>query len=273
MIQKKHKIIHFSDSHAGGPAEDWMAYIDKRWVGVFNYKFRRRFKHDQSLLYKAVEYILKEKPDIAICSGDITSTGQPGEFQIALKALAPLVESDIPFIYIPGNHDCYVKRKSCVEAMKDAMRYLNRGKLEFDELPTVVNQDWCDIIVVNESFPTNLLMSWGYMKKPSREFIKKICAEPTDKPRILLGHFPLIEDHPMLRFRHRMWFQNEIVELLKNGKIDVSLCGHVHAPYTELDSRGRGEICAGSVTRNACMAEVEYNPGDDIFTYRKITLS
>lgn len=25
------KILHFSDPHAGGPAEDWMAYIDKRW--------------------------------------------------------------------------------------------------------------------------------------------------------------------------------------------------------------------------------------------------
>ena len=38
------KIIHFSDPHAGGPAEDWMAYFDKRWVGVFNYRFRRRFR-------------------------------------------------------------------------------------------------------------------------------------------------------------------------------------------------------------------------------------
>ena len=40
------KILHFSDPHAGGPAEDWMAYIDKRWVGVFNYRFRRQFRHD-----------------------------------------------------------------------------------------------------------------------------------------------------------------------------------------------------------------------------------
>ena len=42
------KIVHFSDPHAGGSAEDWMAYVDKRWVGVFNYRFRRRFRHDDS---------------------------------------------------------------------------------------------------------------------------------------------------------------------------------------------------------------------------------
>ena len=49
------KIVHLSDPHAGGPAEDWMAYFDKRWVGVFNYRFRRRFKHDLSKLERAVE--------------------------------------------------------------------------------------------------------------------------------------------------------------------------------------------------------------------------
>lgn len=46
------KIIHFSDPHAGGPAEDWLAYVDKRWVGVFNYRFRRQFRHDMSKLKK-----------------------------------------------------------------------------------------------------------------------------------------------------------------------------------------------------------------------------
>ena len=72
------KIVHFSDPHAGGPAEDFLAYIDKRWVGVFNYNFRRKFRHDMTKLEKAVRYILDTKPDVAVCTGDLTSTGQPG---------------------------------------------------------------------------------------------------------------------------------------------------------------------------------------------------
>ena len=44
------KIIHFSDPHAGGPAEDWLAYVDKRWVGVFNYRFRRQFRQKRSTI-------------------------------------------------------------------------------------------------------------------------------------------------------------------------------------------------------------------------------
>ena len=73
-----------------------MAYFDKRWVGVFNYRFRRRFRHDLSLLEKAVQYILKVKPDAAVCTGDLTSTGQPGEFEKSLAILKPLKESGIP---------------------------------------------------------------------------------------------------------------------------------------------------------------------------------
>ena len=131
------KIVHFSDPHAGGSAEDWMAYFDKRWVGVFNYRFRRRFRHDLKLLEKAVEYILAVKPDAAVCTGDLTSTGQPGEFAKTLEILKPLQESGIPLIYMPGNHDCYVKRSKCVTAMKNAVSFLNGAEFNFDSLPRV----------------------------------------------------------------------------------------------------------------------------------------
>jgi predicted MPP superfamily phosphohydrolase len=266
------KIIHFSDSHAGGPAEDWMAYIDKRWVGVFNYRFRRKFQHDQRMMVKAVEYIIKEKPDLAICTGDITSTGQPGEFKQSLDILQPLRDSDIPLIYIPGNHDCYVRRKHCIKAMKDAVKYLSKGNLEFDDLPTVKYFGGCEFIIVNESVPTSLLSSCGYMTAKSRNFVIEQCAKEKTGPRILIGHYPLVEDYPLLRFRHRMWGQGKIIELLKQKKIDLSLNGHMHVPYARLDESGRGEICAGSITRNDCLATIEYSGKEDVFKYQNIIL-
>ncbi|UKI34151.1 MAG: metallophosphoesterase [Lentisphaeria bacterium] len=83
------KIVHFSDPHAGGPAEDLLAYIDKRWVGVFNYNFRRKFRHDMTKLENAVRYILDTKPDVAVCTGDLTSTGQPGGVRAGAADSAP----------------------------------------------------------------------------------------------------------------------------------------------------------------------------------------
>ena len=60
------KIAHFSDPHLGAPVDDWTALFDKRWVGLFNYKFRRSYQHDPSYLERAVQYILENNFDVVL---------------------------------------------------------------------------------------------------------------------------------------------------------------------------------------------------------------
>ena len=251
------KIAHFSDPHAGGGAEDWMAYFDKRWVGVFNYRFRRRFKHDLGKLEMAVKYVLDTRPDVAVCTGDLTSTGQPGEFERVLKILTPLRDSGIPFLYLPGNHDCYVKRPKCVAAVNRAVEFLANGGYRFADFPLARNIAGAEFMLVNCSRPSNLLCSWGFLSKADSRRIEEWCAAPKTGPRILLSHYPMTEPHPVLRIRHRLFGQKKVLELMKNGSIDLVLCGHVHKPYLRVDASGRGECCSGSVTRNGVMTEIE----------------
>ena len=267
------KIVHFSDPHAGGSAEDWMAYLDKRWVGVFNYRFRRRFRHDLSLLAKAVDYILSVKPDVAVCTGDLTSTGQPGEFERTLAILEPLVKSQIPLIYLPGNHDCYVKRPKCVAAMKNAVSYLNGEAYGFDSLPQVRQVGDVDFLMLNTSRPSNLLCSWGFVSNEDDLWIEKVCKSEKVRPRILVTHYPMFEDHPVLRMRHRLFGQKNILKFMQENKIDLSLCGHVHKPYCRVDASGRGENCAGSVTRNGVLSCIEYDPASGEFEFESIDLT
>ncbi|MBR7107664.1 MAG: metallophosphoesterase [Lentisphaeria bacterium] len=265
------KIIHFSDPHGGGPAEDWMAYFDKRWVGVFNYRFRRRFRHDLSKLQTAVEYILDVKPDAAVCTGDLTSAGQPGEFARVIEILKPLRNSKIPFIYTPGNHDCYVTRPQCVKAVKDAVEYLSHGVYTFEGMPLKLEVGEVDFLVVNTSAPSNLLCSWGFLTAENRDFIVKNCAEDNhERPRILVTHYPMIEEHPVLRVRHRLFGQKEVLKLMKNKQLDLVLCGHVHKPSLRVDEQGRGECISGSVTRNGTMMEIEYEKAARKFSFRTI---
>ena len=267
------RIIHFSDPHAGGSAEDWMAYIDNRWVGVFNYRFRRRFRHDLSLLEKAVEYILAVKPDVAVCTGDLTSTGQPGEFERTLAILKPLAESNIPLVYLPGNHDCYVKRPKCVAAMKHAVSYLNGSDYGFDTLPKVRRIGDVDFLMLNTSRPSNLLCSWGFVSKADDQWIKDICSQEKVRPRIMVTHYPMLEDHPILRVRHRLFGQKNILNFMQVGSIDLALCGHVHKPYCRVDETGRGENCAGSVTRNGVISSIEYDAAENKFKFESIDLT
>ena len=266
------RIVHFSDPHGGGPAEDFMAYLDKRWVGVFNYRFRRKFRHDLSHLTKAVEYILDTRPDVAVCTGDLTSAGQPGEFEKVLKIIEPLYQSDIPLFYTPGNHDCYVRRKKCVEAVKNAVKVMSQGKYSFDAMPQKIHIQGVDLIIVNTSAPSNLLCSWGFMKKEDSLFIEKCCNNNDGVPKILVSHYPMTEEHPLLRIRHRLFGQQRILQLMDEKKLDLVLCGHVHRPYLKVDAQGRGECCAGSVSRNASMVEIECDPKTHHFVFNPVKL-
>ena len=264
------KIIHFSDPHGGGGAEDWMAYFDKRWVGVFNYRFRRRFQHDLSKLEKAVGYILDSKPDLAVCTGDLTSSGQPGEFERVKAILAPLVNSSIPLVYTPGNHDCYVKRPWCVKAVKDAVFEVNQKRFTFEDMPCRLELGGAEVLMLNTARPSNLLCSWGFVYRSESRKVVSFCEKEKTLPRILVTHYPLIEDHKWLRFRHALFGQGQLVRLLKEKKIDLVLCGHVHKHFLKVDENGFGQCCSGSVTRNGNMVEIQYDSKG--FTYKTIDL-
>ncbi len=267
------KIIHFSDPHAGGSAEDWLAYFDKRWVGVFNYRFRRRFRHDLSRLEKAVEYILDNKPDVVVCTGDLTSSGQPGEFEKVRPLLAPLRDSTIPLFYLPGNHDCYVRRPKCVNAVREMVEYLSRGDFRFTDLPAVRKVEGAEFLLLNTSRPSNLLCSWGFVDSGDSKYMESVTALPKTAPRILLTHYPVMEHNSPARWRHRLYGQGRLQELVREKAIDLVLCGHVHKPYLAIDETGRGECCAGSVTRNGSMVEITWNEVDKSFTFKTIDLN
>ena len=267
------RIVHFSDFHAGGGAEDWLAYLDKRWVGVFNYYFRRRNRFRLERLTRAVERILEMKPDLVICTGDLTSTGQPGEFEKVRPYLAPLRDSGIPLIYTPGNHDCYVRRPKCRRAVEEMALYLSHGKFPFDGRPRIIPFGGVNFITVNTSRPSNLLCSWGFLAPEDAAFVADACERLAGEgPRVLVNHYPIIEDHPLLRTRHRLFGERPVRRLIESGKLELSLCGHVHKMGLRVDAEGHGECCAGSLTANGAMWEILCDEAARRFTFHRIEI-
>ena len=268
------KIVAFSDSHACGQPSGWASLFDKRAIGLFNYHYRRQHQHNQKWLYAMVEYALATVPDVIICTGDISTSGEPSEFEETCDILKPLVNNPkINFFYVPGNHDYYVKEPLCFKALKETFKYLNSDKYKFEDLPFSLSLKGVDFCFVNECYPVNLVLSNGVMKRDTVDYIYNWIMEKSSNPKILVGHYPLLEAHPILRFRHKLWGQKKIANELLKGNIDLSLCGHVHSAMADIDDAGRGEIIIGSVTKNACAALIDYNSTKNVFTYSKIDLT
>lgn len=267
------KLAVFSDSHSFEHPSSWNALFDKRAVGLVNHFYIRKHKHKQEYLEKIVKRIIEISPDVVICTGDLTTSGDKAEFETSLKILDPLVQDkNFDLFYVPGNHDYYVNDKTCYESLRKAFFFLNRGKFDLEELPVSFVLKDIDFCIVNVCKPTNLFVSTAVMSKKNQSFILDWAKQKKNKPKILVEHYPLIEEHPFLRCRHKLWNERNVLKSLQNKDIDLSLCGHVHWPTARIDERGRGEIIIGSATANKCFALIEYDEKSDLFKYNKISV-
>lgn len=264
------KLIHFSDTHEIATLEHWHACFDKRLIGFFNSNVIRKSRYDRALIAPAVEMMLAEKPDAILFTGDATSCGQPGEFARVLPLFEPLLKSSIPFIYTPGNHDAYVKDRACREALRQFCLAMTRGQYEPADYPYAAELEHFRIVALNCSHPTLPVSSCGYMQKKTREFLKREAERLKTKPLICAGHFPILEQMPIRRARHRLYGGAVAAEMIRDGVIDLSLCGHVHKPYEILNASGRGEISAGSLTKYGFYSRILYDTERDAFTLERV---
>lgn len=239
------KIVHFSDLHLAAPLSSANALLDKRFIGFLNGAIFRKHAYQPERLKKAVPLILKENPDLIVFTGDATTCSQPQEFELALEYLDPLIKSGIPILYTPGNHDCYVPANECTEALRK-FRIALTGS---ETAPAEFETEDCKFLIFDSAVPTNPLLSCGYFSEHSLSFLQEQCNRKT-KPLVMLSHFPVLKKESGISgYRRRLAGAEPVRELAHSGMIDLILCGHIHKPYEILNGTGRGEICAGSLTK------------------------
>ena len=93
--------------------------MKKAVFGLMNSTFCRHGGYRMERIDAAVRTILNNlRPDLVVFTGDAVSTSDPREFEAAMKRLRPLVDSGIPILFSPGNHDRYVRDRACREAFE-----------------------------------------------------------------------------------------------------------------------------------------------------------
>ena len=260
------RIVHFSDIHVNCLPRDPGACCDKRLLGTLNFLVRRRCHFRQQYLDRALLRIRTLAPDWVIVTGDLTCVGSPEEFKVALRELAPLQAATAAFqlLYVPGNHDAYVRNPACRRALDDAFDRLNRGRWRLEELPAAVELTrGLRVFVVNEAQPTPVWCSGGEILAASRERLSAMLGEPRQEgeKRIVVGHFPLRGPTGRSLGRRRGLTGGEFLwQALQEKQFDISLCGHHHPPFLRDEANGTREICAGALTFFGKLNVLDYSP-------------
>jgi len=152
------------------------------------------------------------KPDVVVCSGDLTNFGFQQEYGEA-KAYLDQIECE-RLVVIPGNHDSR-----------------NVGYVHFEELfgerNQVLRQDGVTVVAADSTEPD---LDHGVIGRGRYKWIAEQFAEPADF-RIFVLHHHLLPVPGTGRERNVVYDAGDVLEVLQHCGVNLVLSGHKHVPY------------------------------------------
>src|SRR5579885_1643586 len=101
-------LAHLSDPHlAPLPQPRWSELVNKRITGYVNWRRRRRFVHDASVLAKISADVTAQAPDHIAVTGEMSNVALTEEFTCGLEWLEHLGSCRDGSV-VPCNHVAYV---------------------------------------------------------------------------------------------------------------------------------------------------------------------
>jgi len=181
-------IAQISDLHCGGP-----------------YFVR-------NLLERAISEINDLRPDVVICSGDLTTFGFKEEYREA-KGFLDRIECQ-SVVVVPGNHDSR-----------------NVGYVHFEELfgdrNSVLRVGGVTVVAIDSTEPD---LDHGHVGRGRYRWIEEQFADPAEL-RVFVLHHHLLPVPGTGRERNVVYDAGDAIECLQRAGVDLVLSGHKHVPY------------------------------------------
>jgi 3',5'-cyclic-AMP phosphodiesterase len=181
-------IAHISDLHAGSP------YFVP------------------SLMDRTVIEINELKPDLVLCTGDLTEMGFRQDYLLAREYLERIECPDL--VVVPGNHDAR-----------------NVGYVHFEELigprSRSVRHADIQIVAVDSSEPD---LDVGQIGRARYEWLLDEFSRPA-RLKILMLHHHLLPIPGTGRERNMVYDAGDVLEVLQQAGVNLVLSGHKHVPY------------------------------------------
>ena len=165
-----------------------------------------------NLMDRTVVEINELKPDIVVCTGDLTEMGFKPEYQIAKSYLERLECPDL--LVIPGNHDS---------------RHV--GYVHFEEMigprRCILHRRDVTIIGLDSSEPD---LDHGEIGRSRYSWLEEQYAQG-GAFRIFMLHHHLMPIPGTGRERNMVYDAGDVLEVLQRCKVNLVLSGHKHVPY------------------------------------------
>ena len=183
------RIAHLSDLHCGG------TYFEP------------------NLLERAISEINELRPDMVICTGDLSTFGFKHEYQMARSYLDRIVCD--AFVVVPGNHDAR-----------------NVGYVHFEDLfgdrNSVLRKDGVAVVAVDSTEPD---LDHGQIGRGRYPWIEEQFGAEPAQLRIFVLHHHLLPVPGTGRERNVVYDAGDALECLLRAGVHLVLSGHKHVPY------------------------------------------
>jgi len=189
---------------------------------------------DPQLLRHAVEEVRALAPDLVLIGGDLTTDGYAHEFRDALNHLAPLLDTDLTTVVIPGNHDAknvgYLHFTDSfgpgdVPGKGDRVLHLTGLGADGDESGEAVT-----LVAMDSTKPD---LAEGEIGRERYSWIRQQFSAPAAL-RIFALHHHLVPVPGTGRERNTVWDSGDVLALLDEAGVDLVLSGHKHVPFVWL---------------------------------------
>jgi 3',5'-cyclic AMP phosphodiesterase CpdA len=167
---------------------------------------------EPNLLERAISEVNDLRPDIVVCSGDLTTFGFRHEYQLA-REYVDRIECE-SLVVVPGNHDSR-----------------NVGYLHFEELfgmrNSVLRKEGVTIVAVDSTEPD---LDHGQVGRGRYRWIEEQFADES-RLRIFVLHHHLLPVPGTGRERNVVYDAGDVIECLQHAGVHLVLSGHKHVPY------------------------------------------
>jgi len=253
------RIALIGDIHVYSKRVSTRRYLmSRRILGHTNLILTRRHRFNHMLLHPLMEQVRAISPDIALFSGDVSTTSLEDEFDDVARFIRPLAE-DVPVVLVPGNHDRYTFGSKRVRRIETVLNGLMPD--QFPDLRDLTDR-W-KLLSLDSAAP-RILSSSGELGKAQLRAASQHIASLTDEDGlVVLCHYPVVE--PPLTPRHKSHDLKERASLL--GMLEacrakvIYLHGHIHKPWALLPGPPK-QVPFASINAGApCMTSDKYPAG------------